>query len=158
MLPQKLMAEIIENFHKQQQLYLHIADLSCKQLSLLSEDHWLAKQEGLNDLLKKRQTVNKEIDVLNSHNKSLQKQITEQLGLPEFVLSRLESKLEAEQYESLSDVITGLGDILAKINAIDEQNHILIKKQAGTSQVKPQSNRQQAQNAYQQAVQQGKKS
>ena len=158
MLVKRLIEEIIDNFHRQHQLYLHIADLSCKQLAFLADEHWLAKQEELNELLKNRQAVNKRIDVLNSHNKSLQEQVTVQLGLPEFVLSHLESKLDEAQYKHLRDVVTGMGDILAKINKTDEQNHILLKKQAGTSQSKHQVNHQQAQDAYHQAVQQGKKS
>lgn len=158
MLVARLIEDIIDNYKQQQQLYERIADFSCAQLNLLSEENWLSKQDELNDLLKKRQLINEEIDILNSQNKIFQEQVIMQTGIPEFALSHLERQLEEVQYKSLSDVVTGLGDILANISKIDEQNHILIKKQAGTSQVKPQSNRQQAQNAYQQAVQQGKKS
>lgn len=154
----KLIAEIINNFYKQHQLYLHIADLSCRQFELLADEHWLAKQEDLNELLQKRQAVNEEIDALNSHNRSLQGQVTRQLGIPEFVLSQLTGDLEEEQYKLLCDAVAQMSDILAKINATDEQNHVLMKKQAGVGRVSPQINRQQAQNAYQQAVQQGKKS
>lgn len=158
MLVERLIKEIIANFHKQQQLYMQIDDLSGEQLSLLADEKWLDKLEELDELLIKRQIINVEIDALNNHNKSLQGQITTQLALPEFVLSRLEGKLEEEQYKSLREVVAGLGDILAKINKTDEQNHILIKKKAGLGRVDPRANRQQAQNAYHQAVQQGKKS
>lgn len=154
---QRLMEEIIDNFNKQQQLYIKIDDLSGEQLDLLADEQWLNKQEQLNELLQKRQIINKEIDVLNSHNKSLQEQVTMQLNLQEFVLSRLESKLEEAQYKSLRQVVAELGDILAKINKTDEQNQIFIKKKAGPDRVNPQANPQQAQNAYHQAVKQGKK-
>jgi len=153
---QMLIKEIVDNFHKQQQLYVQIADLSDEQLGLLADEQWLDKQDKLNELLQKRQIVNKKIDVLNSHNKDLQGQVMMQLDLSEFVLSRLESKLEKEQYKSLREIVAGLGDILARINKSDEQNHLLIKK-AGPARVNPPANRHQAQNAYQQAVQQGKK-
>lgn len=154
---QMLMEEIIDNFNKQQQLYLQINDLSGKQFDLLADEQWLDKQEELNELLQKRQIVNKEIDVLNSHNKFLQEQVTIQLDLSEFVLSRLESKLAEVQYKSLREAVAGLSNILAKINKTDEQNQILIKKKAGPDRANPPVNRQNAQDAYHQAVQQGKR-
>ena len=157
MLVARLIEDIIDNYNKQQQLYERIAALSCAQLNLLSEENWLGKQDELNDLLKKRQQINEEIDILNSQNKILQEQVIRQTGISEFALSHLESQLEVVQHKSLSDVVAGLGDILANISKIDEQNHVLMKKKAGPSQIKPKTNSQQAQNAYKQAGRQSKK-
>jgi len=154
----RLIEDIIDNYNKQLQLYERIAALSCAQLNLLSEDNWLDKQDELNDLLKKRQLINEEIDILNSQNKIFQEQVIMQTGIPEFALSHLERQLEEVQYKSLSDVVTGLGDILANISKIDEQNHILIKKKAGPSRIESRTSSQQAQNAYKQAERQSKKS
>ena len=64
---QKLIEEIVDNFYKQQQLYLQIADLSRAQLDLLEHEQWLDKSDILNDLLEKRQNINQEIDVRNNH-------------------------------------------------------------------------------------------
>lgn len=156
MLVARLIEEIIDNFKKQQQLYASIAALSCAQLDLLSEN-WLSKQDELNDLLKNRQLINKEIDALNTHNKSLQEQVIGQLKLPGFVLSQMGGTLDESQYKCLSEVIAELGILLAKINATDEQNQILIKQKAGPARIKTSTSRKQAQNAYHQAGQQGKK-
>lgn len=157
MLVKGLIEEIIENFNKQQQLYVHTAAISGEQLDLLLNEQWLDKQEELNGLLIKRQNINVEIDALNSRNKSLQKQVATQLDLQEFILSHLESQIEEEQYKSLREIVSDLGDLLARINEIDEQNHSLIKKKLGPGRVNPQTNHRQAHKAYHQAVQQGKK-
>lgn len=155
---QKRIDEIIDNFRKQQQYYLQIFDLSSKQLAFLTDEQWIDKQEELNKLLEERQQLNNEVDALNLQNKFLQEQIMNMLALPEFVLSRLEGKLAEVQYTSLREVVESLGALLTKINAADEQNHTLIKKKAGPGRIQINTNRQQAQNAYQQAIQQGKKS
>lgn len=152
-----LIQEIVVNFQKQEQLYLTIADLSTKQLGLLEHDDWLTKPETLNDLLKKRQDIIKNIDRLNNDNKALQNEVNRQLAISDFVLSRLEPKINEEQYESLRQVIVRLGDLLADINKMDEQSNILIKRQAGYSKPAIHANRQQVQNAYQEAMQQARK-
>lgn len=154
---QKLIDEIIENFYQQQQFYLQIADLSCKQLAFLTDEHWTEKQEELNQLLEKRRELNNQIDVLNQHNRFLQEQIMALLEIPEFVLSRLQSSLADRQYQSLHEVLAALGGLLAEINNTDEQNHRLIKMKAGSHRIKNPANRQKAQHAYHQAIEQGKK-
>jgi len=154
---QSLIQDIVANFHKQDQLYLTIAELSGEQLALLSNDDWLDKPDKLNTLLEKRQTVIKEIDRLNSHNKIAQAEVKQQSGIADFVLSNLESQLDEEQYKSLSQVVIGLGDLLANITKMDEQSHLLIKSKAGISKTTLHTNSQQVKNAYQEAMQQAQK-
>lgn len=155
---QQLIDEIVKNFQHQHQYYLQIADLSKQQLSLLTNESWPEKQEELNQILVRRQDINQQIDALNQRNKALQVQTLELLDLPEFVLSRLEDKINPQQYRALRDAVTGLSSLLAQIDQVDEQNHSLLKKKSGPGRIKSSANRQQARNAYQQAVQQGKKS
>lgn len=152
-----LIGEIAANFQLQQELYLTIADLSAQQLALLKKDEWLNESDALNDLLDKRKNIVKQIDQLNSHNKLLQAEVERQLGVSEFVLSKLKPKLKEEQYALLSQIVVGLGDLLADITNMDEQSQLLIKRKTGISKTSIHSSSQQAKNAYKDAMQQTKK-
>jgi len=154
---QTLINDIIDNFHKQMQLYLIVADLAGKQLELLNHENWFDKPDALNSLLEKRQAVIRDIDLLNDQNKLTQAEVRQQAGIADFVLSNLEDKLEEVQYQSLSQVLVGLGNVLEDISKMDEQSHLLIKNKAGISKMTLRNNSQQVKNAYQEAMQQAKK-
>ncbi len=154
---QILIQDIVDNFNKQEQLYLIIAELAAKQLGVLEHGDWLDKPDKLNDILEKRKNLVAEINVLNANNQSLQSEVKKQLEITDFVLSALEPQLEEKQYQLLSQSVVDLGDLLAEISRVDQQSHLLIKRKAGFSKTEVPTNSQQVKNAYQEAMQQAKK-
>lgn len=151
----ELMGEILENYHKQQELYLKMADWSRQQLDLLQQGDWAG--DRLKQLLEQRQAIIAEIDVLSEQNRQAQAQVNSHLSLDAFMLSSLESHLQAPQYQSLQEVLTALGKLLADISEMDRQSNNLIRQKIGNRKNPGRRDRRLVQKAYQEAMQLGKK-
>ncbi|CQB52003.1 Uncharacterized [Syntrophomonas zehnderi OL-4] len=150
-----LIQKIIENFQAQEQIYHTIADLAARQVDLLAGEDWINKPEHLNDLLKKRQQMAWVIDRLNNDNQLIQAEVKQLLGIDDFVLSRLKSRLNEEDYKSLQHTLARLGDLLGDINKMDEQSHSLLKDKAAINRSLHSPDSKKVQNAYQEAMRQG---
>lgn len=151
----QLIQKIIKNFQAQEQIYQTVAELSARQVDLLQGADWINKPEHLNDLLKKRQQITREIDGLDKDNKLIQTQVKQLLGIEDFALSSLKFRLNEEDYQSLQHTLARLGDLLADINRMDEQSHNLLKEKAAVNRSSPSHDSRKAQNAYQEAMRQG---
>lgn len=150
-----LIQKIIENFQAQEQIYLTIADLAARQVDLLTGEDWINKPEHLNDLLKKRQQMIREIDGLNNDNQLIQAELKQFLGIDDFVLSKIKSKLDEKDYLALERTLAKLGDLLGDINKMDEQSHSLLKNKAAINRSSLSHDSRKVQNAYQDAMRQG---
>jgi len=152
----ELIAEILENYHNQQELYLKMAEWSRQQLDLLEQGDWGG--DKLNQLLEQRQGIIAEIDVLSKQNRQAQLQVNDHLGLEAFMLSTLESHLQVLQYQSLREVLIALGKLLAEISEMDRQSNNLIRRKIENRKNSGRRNSHLVQSAYQEAMQQGNRS
>lgn len=154
---EKMIQDIIDNFQEQIRLYLEVAELSQQQLDLVSKKDCLDETEQLNILLEQRQQVGITIESLNGDNQSWQHLVSQQLGIPNFILSTLQPHISVIQYEKLETVLTQLADLLSQIACLDEKSQQLLKSKSGSRMAKQHKSTQQVKNAYQEAMQQAKK-
>lgn len=151
----KIITDISENFKQQIQFYSKMLDLSVKQLHILEEGRALVNADEINSLLAERQKLMETISQLTATNKQLQKEISQQLGIDEFILTRFENAIDEKQYQDLKALIAKLGEMLRTISEQDERSELLMRQslkpmartniKAGNGQVS---------NAYRQAMQQ----
>lgn len=155
MVNEELYSTILDNYNKQYHLYLQMADLSRQQHDLLEKNDWAG--ERLDEVLEKRRALNEEIDLLSKQNKQAREEFTSSLGLNEFVLSLLEKHLEASQYQLLQEALKSLGKLLSDISEIDRQSNNMIRQKLESRKTTDRRDSGTVQNAYREAMQQGKK-
>ncbi len=120
----QIIREIIDNFHKQLSLYQKMSELSSAQLNCLEKKQ--AMSGKLKDIMYKRQALMEDISSLNEKNRASQQQAVQRLNIGEFVLSKLQGQIEAEDYEQLGDIVNRLGSILEVIDEMDRKNQLLM--------------------------------
>jgi len=120
----QIIREIAENFQKQLDLYQKMSDLSSAQLTCLEKNPVMSGE--LRDIMSRRQDLMEDISALNEKNRACQQQAVQQLGINEFVLSKLLGQIDAGDYEQLRDIVSRLGLLLEAINEMDRKNQLMM--------------------------------
>ena len=151
----EIIIKIAENFRQQIEIYKEMLDLSVQQLTRLEEGKGRVNADEINVLLIERQKLMETISELAHQNKQFQKETREELGLDEFILTRLENIINEKQYQELKVLVVKLGEMLKVISDQDERSQILMRqglKQTARTNLK--AGNEQVSNAYKQAMQQ----
>jgi len=146
---------IADSFKQQIELYSRMLALSLQQLHMLEENGGRIKPDEINVLLLERQKLMETINKLDKSNKQLQREIIRELGLDEFVLTRLENLIDETQYSNLRTLIAKLGELLRTISDQDEQSQLLMRqslKSPARQSIK--AGNEKVSSAYKQAMQQ----
>jgi len=147
-----LIENIIHNFEEQWQLYKKMAARAQEQLDILQQADKSGMPTQVMEIMAGRQKLLADLQVLEAENRGLQEQVVSELGINEFTLSQLESKIEDGQYADLKERVNQLGNTLKYISEIDDRNQILMRESlTWNNQTKPRANNQQASAAYNQA-------
>lgn len=153
----EIVKRITDNFHNQKKSYCDMAGLAAEQLRILQATEYIKDTTEVREIVNRRNELMEQIFQMHKENKDLQEEICQELELKQFVLSKIEGKVETELFRELKDLIAELGRILEEINTLDKKNQALMMRsvdfwteQQGTSTV-------QAQQAYQKEVSRGKK-
>lgn len=147
-----LIENIIRNFEEQWQLCNKMVASAQEQLEILKQADNGGISAQVMDVIAGRQKLLDDLQVLETESRGLQEQIVSELGINEFTLSQLKTKLQEEQFIQLKEMVNQLGTILKSISEIDDQNQILMKESlTRVNQPKPRANNEQASKAYNQA-------
>lgn len=147
-----LIENIIHNFEEQWQLCEKMAARAQEQLDILQQADKSGMPTQVMEIMAGRQKLLADLQVLEAENRGLQEQVVSELGINEFTLSQLESKIEDGQYADLKERVNQLGNTLKYISEIDDRNQILMRESlTWNNQTKPRANNQQASAAYNQA-------
>lgn len=147
-----LIENIIRNFEDQWQLCGKMAALAQEQLEMLKQADKAGISSQVMDIVAERQKLLDDLQALEAENRSLQEQVINELGINEFTLSQLETKLEDEQFTNLKEMVNRLGTILKSISEIDDHTQALMREVlAWVNKTKPRVNNEQASAAYNQA-------
>ncbi|NLT21251.1 MAG: hypothetical protein GXY16_09685 [Syntrophomonadaceae bacterium] len=131
---QDIITAIVDNYNRQIELYNDMADLARQQLNILEARlNGTSENTNLAQTLINRQQLLEKIAELDTINKSLQQQACQQMGIEAFVLSRLKPGLKEDEYQSLQEVLKNMGNILAGIQEIDDNNQQLMNKALTTN-------------------------
>lgn len=131
---QDIITAIVDNYNRQIELYNDMADLARQQLNILEARlNGSSENTNLAQTLINRQQLLEKIAELDTINKSLQQQACQQMGIEAFVLSRLKPGLKEDEYQSLQEVLKNMGNILAGIQEIDDNNQQLMNKALTTN-------------------------
>ncbi len=144
---------IVDKFKEQERLYHEMKDLSCQQLALLKQGAVPGSVE-LKKLLQQRWALMDKIYALNEEAGRLQKQAINDLNLPAFTLSAMESMVPAEDFQALKLVIDDLAAILRDISECDSNNMRLMQKGIYQSDRTGVGSQKQAESAYRQVMKQ----
>ncbi len=120
----QIIEEIVDNFQNQLDLYQKMAELSSAQLKCLEKNPAMSGE--LRDVMSKRQALMEDISSLNERSRVCQQQAVRELGINEFVLSKLQGRINEADYEQLRNTVSSLGAILEAINDMDRKNQLLM--------------------------------
>lgn len=151
----EIIINIAANFTQQVQLYSKMLDLSVQQLHILEEGGGRGNADEIHLLLSERQKLMEVINQLSIGNKQLQIKISQELGMDEFVLARLEHVIDQTQYQDLKRLVAQLGETLRTISEQDEKSQQWMRqglKSSARTSIK--AGNEQVSNAYKQAMQQ----
>lgn len=151
----EIIINIAANFTQQVQLYSKMLDLSVQQLHILEEGRGWGNVDEIHLLLAERQKLMEVINQLSIGNKQLQIKISQELGMDEFVLARLEHAIDQTQYQDLKRLVAQLGETLRTISEQDEKSQQWMRqglKSSARTSIK--AGNEQVSNAYKQAMQQ----
>jgi len=147
-----IIENIIHNLEEQGQLCEKMAARAQEQLDILQQADKSGMPTQVMEIMAGRQKLLADLQVLEAENRGLQEQVVSELGINEFTLSQLESKIEDGQYADLKERVNQLGNTLKYISEIDDRNQILMRESlTWNNQTKPRANNQQASAAYNQA-------
>lgn len=134
-----------ENLNRQIEMYQQLLAIVRQQLIAIGEsgamESWLAQ----------RQNLMNQIESIQSEARSIESELAEEFGLPNFNLRGLDGNLSGEQYNPLAKSYARLGWVLSEIVAVDiEFEEAMRNKIAAltTSAPKPAPSGQQAIDAY----------
>jgi len=131
---QDIITKIVENYNRQIELYNDMADLARQQLdSLEARLDGTSENTNLAQVLINRQQILGKIEELENINKSLRQRTCQKMGIEAFVLSQLKPNLKEEEYQGLQEVLKNMGNILAGIQEIDDNNQQLMNKALTTN-------------------------
>ncbi len=150
----EIIIKIAENYKQQIEIYSKVLDLSGQQLNLLEEGKGHINTDGINMFLLERQKLMEKIDELLSQNKQLQKEVRQELGIDEFVLTKLEKVIDEKQYQDLNNQLIKLGEMLKVISDQDERSQLLMRQGLKPMPRNLKTGNEQVSNAYKQAMQQ----
>ncbi len=147
----QIVREIADNFQTQLGLYQKMAELSSAQLNCLEKNQDMSGE--LRDIMSRRQALMEDISSLNEKNRACQQQAVQQLGINEFVLSKLLGQIDEGDYEQLRDIVSRLGLILEAINEMDRKNQLLmVEINTGKAGGERKSSSRQASDAYRRSM------
>ncbi|MDD3879387.1 MAG: hypothetical protein PHP26_05280 [Syntrophomonas sp.] len=151
----EILKELTENFKQQRRIYSGMLDLASEQLAILEKNQGQVYADEIESLLGRRNNLLDDINKKNWKNKQLQLIIVQELGIEEFVLAKLESKIEADQFQALKEQISGLSKLLEMISEKDQRSQDLMQQSINSKrhQKAPSSSRQASQ-AYKQSMEQ----
>lgn len=153
--PDNIMEKLLANFDRQRIIYEQMEDMAREQGALVNGIGEPSAEEGLMVFVRRRMQLMEEIESLSGESRALQNELITDLGLDEFVLTRLKGLVPTEQWESLRDQLANLGRLLQSIADLDaeSQEHLsqLIQQREKRARQVP-VNR--VRSAYQQAMEQ----
>lgn len=146
------LSNIISNYQAQCKLYNQMLDLSAKQVDLLLDNNE-DTINNLHDIITERKVIMEEITKLNETNKVMQANLISDLGINEFVISKLKGLVEKKTTQELEEVISIMSTLLNKINENDKLNEALLKQSARKKQdTKKSISSAKVSNAYKEAM------
>jgi flagellar biosynthesis/type III secretory pathway chaperone len=150
----RLIDEIIANFGLQYELCQNMEQESRQQLESLQMGTGRAE---INPILDRRRLLLLKLDQLCQDNRKLQQELSRELGLEEFNLTRLKPCLAAEEWAVLAKLINQLSLVLRRITDTDARSQQLMSLgQAAAPQKAGPINQNQALRAYQEVIRQNK--
>lgn len=148
-----LIDSVINNFAGQHRVCEEMAGCASEQLALLKEPQKAGASAQVMDIMAKRQRLLDDLQLLDTENRKLQEQALSELGITEFTLSQLETRLEPEQFANFKEMLDKLGTILKSISETDRQNQLLMRDGlARVSKAGTRANNKEASSVYQQAA------
>ncbi|HOQ10412.1 MAG TPA: hypothetical protein PLG09_09845 [Syntrophomonadaceae bacterium] len=134
-------ADIINNYKEQIDLYQLMLELARQQLELVE------KKLPADNILAERHRLMEEINSLNQQNHVWQEAFCQAAGIQAFNLSRIKSMVNSAEIEELSQVLKEIAHVLQQIETVDKNIQDLLNQQL-SSRNRPRATLQRAQQAY----------
>jgi len=135
-------ADIINNYKQQIDLYNHMLWLARQQLEMAEN------RSPMDKVLAERHRLMDDISSLNKRNQVWQESICRSMGMESFTVKNLQTAADGAVVEEMSQVLKEISQVLQQIEAVDQKIQEILNQQISPRN-RPRATQQRAQQAYQ---------
>lgn len=113
--------DLLNKISEQTEGFRVMLELARKQLEAAQVEIFPANLDEFQGLVIQRQELMQRLEAMQAEIAGLERELVVRLGVEDFTLKAINGKIPHEQYEEIAQHLAELGDVLYRINRVDEE-------------------------------------
>lgn len=112
---------LVSKISEQRAGFKVMLELARRQLEVAKDEVFPANLDEFQRLVSQRQELMQRLEAMQAEIAGLERELVVRLGVEDFTLKAINGKIPHEQYEEIAQHLAELGDVLYRINRVDEE-------------------------------------